>query len=166
MSLILAAAAMPSVDETIKSSRPRVILKSADQYDLWSTRIAGECWSATRMEVFEVTNEQCDACDREVRSEASGKEKKGQHSIDWVAKCWMLITSAIHDDLFVKLKHVPRGNIPLLLQEIRTALMVDSVEDPSTLRVELYSSSMQKDCGSDLQSYISYIKTRVNKLKL
>ena len=71
---------------------------------------------------------------------------------------------AIHDELFVKLKHVTRGDIPLLLQEIRTALMVDSSDDAAILRVELYSASMAKDAGSDLQSYVSYIKTRVNKL--
>src|SRR4051812_6508743 len=96
------------------------------------TRIASECWSATRLEIFDLTQEQCDAGSLEYKeSEKSNNDKS--KTTDWVAKLWRIITASIHDELYIKLKHVPRGHIPALLSEVRTALMVDSAEDASTL---------------------------------
>ena len=89
--------------------------------------------------------------------------KNGSLPNDWVGKCWVIITSSIHDDLYLKLSHVQRGIIPELLQEIRTALLVTAAETVETLRVELYSATM-KECSCDLQAYIAFILQRVNKL--
>ena len=56
-SINIASAYGPAADD-LQSTAPRmtrVVLKTADQFDIWSARIAGECWAATRLEIFEVT---------------------------------------------------------------------------------------------------------------
>jgi hypothetical protein len=37
-----------------------VILRTADQYHLWKARISTACWSATRANVFDVSDEDCE----------------------------------------------------------------------------------------------------------
>ena len=84
--------------------------------------------------------------------------------LNWVGKCWLTITGALHDDLLVKVAHVQRGHIHSLLAEINAALLVNSAEDVQPLRLELYGATMQKDCNSDLQTYIAYLLQRSKKL--
>ena len=84
--------------------------------------------------------------------------------LDAVGKCWSIITTSLHDDLFLKLVHVEQGHIATLMAEIRAALLVNIAEDVQPLRLELYAASMAKDCNNDLQSFIAYIIQRKDKL--
>jgi len=36
-----------------------VLLKTADQYDIWKARVTDACWAATTRNVFNVTDEDC-----------------------------------------------------------------------------------------------------------
>src|SRR5687767_8412923 len=137
MSLIMAAQASASdLNDAYDATKIKMQLRTADQYDLWKYRVANACWTATRMDVFEVTQEQVEACNKEMKDFEKGKNKEFVKPFDWVAKCWNLLTSTLHDDLLVKLRHVPRGAIPSLVQEIRTALTVENAEDLQSLRIE------------------------------
>ena len=133
----------------------KVILRTADQYSLWKVRVSAACWSATRIHIFNTTDTECDA--------ASDAFAAGDLKLDWVGRCWLIITSAIHDDLIMKLSHVEDGKLGSLIQEIRSALLVNIAEDVQPLRLELYAATMQA-CNSDLQSYISFIIQRKEKL--
>ena len=62
--------------------------------------------------------------------------------------------AASHDELFMKVAHVPHGHIASLIEELRSALLVSGTEDVQSLRHELYSATMMT-CGGDLQSFIS-----------
>lgn len=135
-----------------------VVLRTCDQYTLWKARITSTCWAATRKDVFEVTDQEC--------KEASNLFITGGNNaprIDWVGKCWYLICASIHDDLIIKLTHVKHGSIASLIQEIHSALLINISLDVKNLRGELYSATMA-GCSSDLQSYISFIKQRYDKL--
>ena len=129
----------------------KVMLRTADQYPLWKARINSACWSATRISVFAVSDEDC--------SKASANFANGYEKRDWVGKCWIIVTSALHDELFLKLAHVEQGHIATLMSEIRAALLVNIAEDIQPLRLELYAASMLAN-GCDLQSYISFIVQR------
>ena len=61
--------------------------------------------------------------------------------------------------------HVGKGKIHSLIAEIRASLAVSTIEDVQPLRVDLYGVDMTRDCNNDLQTYISYIISRRNKLK-
>lgn len=134
----------------------RVILRSTDQYHLWKARINDACWSATRLSVFDITDEKCD--------ELLEEYDAGESKIDTVGKCWIIITNALHDELYLKLAHVQQGHISTLVSEIRAALLVNTAEDVQHLRLELYAATMQAN-GGDLQTYVSYIIQRRDKLK-
>jgi len=133
----------------------KVVLRTADQYNLWKVRVSASCWAATRKHVFNITDEDCD--------EASAAYERGDTKLDWVGKSWMIITSAIHDDLIMKLSHVEDGKIASLIEEIRSALLVNIAEDIQPLRLELYAATMSAN-NSDLQSYVSFIIQRKEKL--
>ncbi len=60
--------------------------------------------------------------------------------------------------------HVKRGAIKSLMTEINAALVMNNAEEVQPLRLELYAASMQRDCDSDLQSWISYLLQRAKKL--
>ena len=129
---------------------PKVLLRTADQYNLWKERVSACCWVTTRLDVFTLTDDECDAYTLEQ------EEKKGERDrLDKVGKCYLTIISLLSDDLFIKVAHVPKGKLASLIAEIRSALAVGSAEDINPLRVELYAVSMVRDCHSDLQSYIS-----------
>ena len=132
-----------------------VILRTADQYRLWKARVSTACWSATRADVFAVSDEDCD---KSMKAYVAGDAKA-----DWVGRCWSIITNALHDELFMKLAHVKQGHIASLMAEIRAALLVNIAEDVQPLRLELYAATMQA-CSNDLQTYISFIMLRKDKL--
>src|SRR5690348_2259216 len=130
-------------------ARPAVsVILRTDQYHLWKARVSTACWSATRAEVFAVSD---DDCDKASRAYAAGEGKT-----DWVGRCWSIVTNALHDELFLKLAHVKQGHLASLMIEIRAALLVNIAEDIQPLRLELYAANMQS-CSNDLQSYISFI---------
>ena len=158
LSQIAAATAMAAIttDERTSNSLMRITLNTAEQYNLWKARISAACWSATRVDVFNFTDDECDA--------ALEAYSNGENKIDIVGKCWSLITNSLHDDLFLKLAHIKQGHIESLMSEIRNALLVNIAEDIQPLRLELYGATMQA-CGSDLQTYIAYIVQRRNKLQ-
>jgi histone deacetylase 1/2 len=140
---------------TSDDSRVRVILRTADQYHLWRARVNGYCWAATRINIFTITDDECnDLLSHELKNEQA----------DTIGRCWTLICNSLHDELFLKLVHVKHGHIQTLMAEIRSALLVNIVEDIQPLRLELYAASMQRDCNNDLQSYIAYIIQRRDKL--
>ena len=149
---------------------PKMLLKTADQYLVWKSRVSDACWAATHRDPFAVEDTDCkrglDAyiAAQETRVKAAkGDAPEGPQ--DWVGKCWLIITSSLHDDLYRKVSHVNRGSIQSLLAEINHALVLNQADSVQPLRLEIYGATMQKDCGSDLQTWISYLQERANKLK-
>ena len=141
------------------SESAKIVLKSADQYHLWKARIHAACWAATRLAVFDITDEEC------ARLSKTFDESKAENkSRDVVGMAWTIITQSLHDELFIKLVHVKSGLIQTLMGEIRSALLVNIAEDIQPLRLELYGASMQRDCNNDLQSFIAYVTQRRDKL--
>ena len=130
---------------------PKLCCKAASNTSFGSNE------AKTRLDVFALSDAECDAliqaCD-----DSKGKEP------DVIGKCWTAITSMLSDELFLKVSHVKKGHIASLLFEIQAALQISIVDDVQPLRVELYSADMTRDCKSDLQTYISYVVTRRDKL--
>ena len=122
-------------------------LRSADQYHIWKARITASCWSVAKKNIFNITDKQCD----EAVDSFNKEEVKGSDA-DWVGKSWLLITSTLHDDLFMKVAHIKHGHIASLLAEIRAALLVNIAEDIQPLRLELYGATMANT--GDLQAFI------------
>jgi hypothetical protein len=137
-----------------------VILKTADQYDIWKARVSDVCWSATLKDVFSITDDDCKAAIAKLEL----PEQKEKYLYDWVGKCWTILTSSLHDDVYRKVNHVSRGLLQSLLREISHALVVNNLEEVSPLRLELYGATMQKDCGCDLQTWVNFIVERAGKL--
>jgi hypothetical protein len=142
------------LDETDKASRIP-LLKTAEQYPAWRVRVADRCWALTGKDVFHIKDNAC--------LQALQGEKKAEEN--WVGKCWLIITGAIHDDLLMKVAHVDRGKIESLLIEINAALVIYSAEEIQPLRLELYGATMQKEGHCDLQTYIAYLLERQKKLE-
>ena len=137
------------------------LLRSSDQHDAWRVRVADKCWALTGKDILAVSDNVCLAALLKAHAEDAKADDIAVHG--WVSKCWLTITSSIHDDILTKVAHVPRGQIETLLKEIAASLTVYNVEEVGPLRLELYGCTMQK-CGSDLQAYISYIQQRQRKL--
>ena len=133
---------------TEESSAKLPLLKSAEQYLAWRTRIADKCWALTGHDIAELSDKECLA-----GMKAATEEKDFAKRDCWVSKCWLIITSSLHDDLLLKLT-VKRGLIQSLLAEINAALLINNAEEVQPLRLELYGATMVKDGNSDLQSYI------------
>src|SRR4029078_2294099 len=114
------------------------LLKSADQYLAWRTRVADKCWALTGHDLADVTDKECVAA-----LKTAGDEKEAAKRDCWVSKCWLIITSSLHDDLLLKLT-VKRGMIQSLMAEINAALQINSAEEIQPLRPELYGATMQK----------------------
>jgi hypothetical protein len=121
-------------------------LRTADQFQAWRVRVADKCWALTGKDVFLVQNSACVTAIKAVNDEKDYDKRD-----NWVGKCWLTITGALHDDLLVKVAHVERG-------------MINLAEDVSPIRLELYGATMQKEGNSDLQTYIAYILERQRKL--
>jgi len=148
-----------NADDTGAASGTRVpMLKTADQYQAWRTRVSNKCWAQTGKDITLVTD---DVCEKAMKAALENKEFE---QLNWVGKCWLAITGTLHDDLLNKVAHVQRGHIHALLKEINAALTVNSAEEIQPLRLELYGASMQKDCNSDLQTFIAYLLQRQKKL--
>ena len=93
-----------------------VILKTADQYDIWKNRVTDACCT---MNVFNLTDEDCSrAMDEFVEAKEAGEKKQ-----NWVATCWQIITTSLHDDVYRKVSQSPRGGIETLLKNIGHALV-------------------------------------------
>jgi hypothetical protein len=148
-----------------------VVLKTADQYDMWKARVTDACWAACHRNVFDLSDNDCKTglALYDEAAERKAKSKKGDTDLvvgppDWVGKCWIIITQSLHDDVYRKVSHIPRGAIRSLLLEVGHALVVNNLEEVPPLRLELYGGTMQKDCGSDLQTWVNFIYERANKL--
>ena len=141
-----------------------VVLKTADQYPVWKARIGDSCWAACHKDIWTVSNTDCAVAIKEF-AEAKGDGRKKQKD-DWVGRCWLLITASLHDDLYTRVAHVPKGNIATLLGEIGHALVVNTAEDITPLRLQLYGGTMQKDGDNDLQKWIAFILEKVTKLEV
>ena len=136
------------------------LLKTADQYHAWKARVVDRCWALTGRDITAVTDQACE----QAITKAFGQIDKEEVKVgdNWVGKCWLTLTAALHDDLLVKVAHVPRGHIHSLLTEISLALVLNSAEEVQPLRLELYGATMIKDGNSDLQTYIVYLLERVD----
>src|SRR4051794_18494193 len=73
------------------------LLRTADQFQAWRVRVADKCWALTGKDVFLVQNAACVAAIK-----AANEEKDYDKRDNWVGKCWLTITGALHDDLLVK----------------------------------------------------------------
>ena len=135
--------------------RVKILLRSADQFLLWKARCAAACWSVAKQNIFEATDDDCDTATEEC--------KKDPKLPDWVGKCWLIITLALHDELFMKVAHVQHGHIASLFDEIRASLLVSSAEDIQPPRIELYSATMASN-GNDLQTFISFLTSHRDSL--
>lgn len=144
------------------ASKCAVLLKTADQYEIWKSRVSDACWCATTKNVFNISDEECKAAIALLED----PETKSEHraGAEWLGKCWTIITISLHDEVYLKITHVSRGLLKSLLSEIGHALVVTTLEEVQPLRLELYGATMQKDCGSDLQAWINYILERAGKL--
>jgi hypothetical protein len=147
----------------------KITLRTADQYTMWKARVTDACWAATHKDPFQIKDDDCKAAlkDFDAAQEQKSKAKKGDAPTgppDWVGKMWMIITGSLHDDIYRKVSHIQRGYIASLLLEIQQALVVNNAEDVPPLMLELYGGTMQKDAGNDLQSWISFLMERVDKL--
>jgi hypothetical protein len=134
------------------------MLRTADQYQAWRTRVANKCWALTGKDITLVQDDLCQ------KAMTAALESPTFDKLNWVGRCWLTITGSLHDELLNKVAHVTRGHIHSLLVEINAALTVNSAEEIQPLRLELYGVTMQKDCSSDLQTYIAYLMQRQKKL--
>jgi len=101
---------------TVQSPRTKpflVILKTADQYDLWKARIADACWAATGLDLFTVDDDDCDTA----LMGLAGGDAEERKQYDWLNKMWLLVTGSLHDDLYRKVHHVKRGMIQICLRK-------------------------------------------------
>jgi len=138
-----------------------LVLKTSDQYDLWRSRVGDTCWAATMKDIWSLNEGECERA----LGELTHPDQKTPHVHAWVGKCWSIITSSLHDDVYRKVSHIPRGKIPSLLAEIAFALQRDGAEEVAPLRLQLYGATMTKDAGNDLQLWISYLIERRDKLR-
>ena len=132
------------------------LLKSADQYLAWRTRVADKCWALTGHDLADVTDKECVAA-----LKTAGDEKEAAKRDCWVSSAGL--SHPLCDDLLLKLT-VKRGLIQSLMAEINAALQINSAEEIQPLRLELYGATMQKDGNADLQTYIAYLMQRQKKL--
>ena len=95
-------------------------------------------------------------------AEDSDDEKEGLPP--WVQKCWLIITTSLHDEVYLKVQHIKRGLIASLLSEIHKCVLLGSTEEIVPTRISLYAATMDREGRGDLQTFISYLKTKQNKL--
>jgi hypothetical protein len=131
--------------------------------------VADSCWAATHRDIFSITDGDCKTGMEAYENalDARAKAKKAEAVVgpdDWVGKCWLIITTSLDNEVYRKVSHVRKGAIQSLLTEIQNTLVVNNMEEVAPLRIELYAATMQKDCCSDLQTWISFIVERSNKL--
>ena len=142
------------------TGRCAVILRSSDQYDIWRARIAESCYAAVHKDVFAITDNDC----KSAISECEKNHGADRAKFEWVGKVWSILTSSLHDDVYRKVNHIPRGYVKSLLDEIAHTLVVNNMEEVGPLRLELYGGNMEKDGNNDLQLWINFIIERGDKL--
>src|SRR5262249_10262344 len=125
----------------------------------WKARVTN--WAATHIDVFNLKDADCLKA-LHAYNEAKAADKKPVEA--WVGRCWMIITASLHDDVYRKVSQTTKGCIHTLLLNIGHALVVN-IEEVQPLRLELWSATMQKDCGSDLQAWVNYLQELANKLE-
>ena len=91
-----------------------MILKTADQHDLWKLRVADACWAATGKDVFSVDDDDCDTAILCLESPDAEERKL----YEWLNKCWLIVRNSLHDDLYRRVSHVKRGMLESLFTEI------------------------------------------------
>ena len=102
----------------------KIKLRSADQYPLWLARITDLCWAKTKIDVSSVKDSDCGA-KAAVASYGRGRKSSIADDSDdekeglppWVQKCWLIITTSLHDEVYLKVQHIKRGMIASLLNE-------------------------------------------------
>ena len=104
-----------------------LMLRTPDQYTIWKARVGDAC-CATHKSIFDVTDQDC-----AVGLKEYDDNKKKSDAVDWVGKCWMIITGSLHDDIYSKVSHVQRGCIQSLLEEVSQALVVNNMEEVQPL---------------------------------
>lgn len=150
---------------SLNAQDPRcaVVLKTADQYTVWKSRVGDACWAACHKDIWKVNFADCHEAltqyDDKKDVDLATKSKN-----DWVGHCWMIITSSLHDELYTRVSHVSRGDIPGLLKEISHALVINTAEDVQPLRLKVYGANMQKDADNDLQKWIAFLTECNRKL--
>jgi hypothetical protein len=140
---------------------PKVVLCSAEQYSLWKQRVSTICWAQTRLDIFSLSDVECDA---HLKAHDDSKGKGKEKEVDVIGRCWATITSLLSDELFLKVSHVKKGHVASLLFEIQASLQVATLDDVQPLRVDLYGADMVRDCKNDLQTFISFLLSKRDKL--
>ena len=128
-------------------------LRTADQHDAWRIR-TDKCWAKTGRDILTLTDNVCRAAVQKLHAEENKKPDviaSIAANFGWVSTCWLTITESLHDDILMKVAHVERG-------------CIDVNTEVGPLRLELYGATMQKDCNSDLQTFIAYLQLRQRKL--
>jgi hypothetical protein len=174
-----------SADQSSQEQLPSVNLKlrTPDQYHLWLARITDLCWAHTKIDITTVKDVDCEiksaASSSSTTAAASSGSSRGASRSSrtgdteddektlapWVQKCWLLITTSLHDDVYLKVQHIKRGQISSLLSEIFKCVMLGAQEEVVPTRIGLYGATMAREGGGDLQTFIAYIKTKQNKLQ-
>ena len=102
--LAVAPADMP-VSYTSKAApnaKVNMQLKTADQYELWFSRVSDATWASTRKILADITDASCAAAE----ADAQNPEKvKAYGYIDWVPIVWILETSALSNEIYLKVSH-------------------------------------------------------------
>ena len=149
----------------------KIKLRSADQYPLWLARITDLCWAKTKIDISSVKDTDCGA---KVVVASYGRGRKSSLADDsddekeglppWVQKCWLIITTSLHDEVYLKVQHIKRGMIASLLNEIHKCVLLCATEEIVPTRINLYAATMEREGRGDLQTFIAYLKTKQNKL--
>ena len=76
------------------------MLKTADQYHAWCTRVTDKCWALTGKDITLLSDDLCQ------KAMTAALESPNYDQANWVGKCWITITGSLHDDLLIKVAHV------------------------------------------------------------
>lgn len=81
-----------------------VILKTADQYEIWKSRVSDACWCATTKNVFSISDDECKHAIAVLEDADAKADSKAP--AEWVGKCWTIITASLHDEVYSQITHV------------------------------------------------------------
>ena len=70
---------------------PPLVLRTAEQYDMWKARVADACWAATGKDIFAVDDDDCDTA----ISCAEVADSKTRKEYEWLNKCWHIVTTSL-----------------------------------------------------------------------
>lgn len=100
-----------SYTSKVPNSKVNMILRTADQYELWFSRLAGACWATTKKNLSGITGAECKQATEDARNPENYK-KVG--FVNRVPIFLILITEASHNDSYLKVAHILKGNIQSL----------------------------------------------------